>query len=48
MKELVAAVDAAGLRIMQRAIREYFHPDTPWASAYVSGRTSLTMVLAAA
>ena len=48
MKELVAAIDQAGLRIAQRAIREYFHPDTLWASAYVSGRTILTMVLEAA
>lgn len=48
MKEMIAAIDQAGLRIAQRAIREYFHPDTLWASAYVSGRTSLTMVLEAA
>ena len=43
VRELAAEVETAGLTIKHRAIKEFFHPDVLWASAFISGRSLITV-----
>ena len=44
MKELVAEFETAGLRIRHRSIKEYFHPDALWATAFIGARSLLCYI----
>jgi hypothetical protein len=45
MREMVEHVEAAGLKIRNRAFREFFKPDALWPNAYMAGKSLLTFVL---
>jgi 2-polyprenyl-3-methyl-5-hydroxy-6-metoxy-1,4-benzoquinol methylase len=47
IKELVIEAEAAGLKVAQRSIREYFHPEAIWPVMFMNGRSLLTMILEA-
>jgi len=44
MRELVSEFENAGLRIRHRAIKEYFDPNSLWATAFIGARSLLTYI----
>jgi SAM-dependent methyltransferase len=44
MNELVSEFETAGLRIRYRAIKEYYHPDALWTTAFIGAGSLLCYI----